>query len=1078
MSIFDFRDRPAAAAVAFATTLFAVLAVSDPVQGAGPVITEFMADNNNTLSGAGGTTPDWIEIYNPESTEIDLAGWHLTDNDQDPDQWTFPEGATITSGGYLLVYASGEGANGPEGEYHTNFKLLDQGEYLALVQPDGTVQQEFAPVYPRQDSDVSYGLPPGQETYGYFTTPTPGAPNNSSLQGFVKDTTFSHKRGFYDDAFQLEVTTATPGASIYYTTNGVTPGPASPRVVAPDPESPPVLSLTISATTIVRTYAEKPGYQSTNTDTQTYIFIAQASRQRMSRSITGDPVWGPQMRDALLEIPSISLVVREEIPTEPIMSPPEIPVSIEMIFPDGRDGFQADAGIERFGGQYTLYPKHALRVSFKESYGPKRLKFDLFSDTPYGGDTAVKSFDQILLRNGSHDSLFSPHYPHSRGTYIRSRYFFDRQLEMGHLSMRGKFVHVYLNGFYFGHYHLMERPNADFMATHLGGEEEDYDIMKGRSGIFVSQGTRTAWDYLVANTNNYGLVQRYMDVDSYIDYMLLNFYGGNDHDWYPSHNWIAGRKRERGKFKFFMWDNDFLNRRGGNAGTGSSANTIDNGGPGNMLPALRQHEEFRIRFADRVQKHFFNGGVLTKERVKADFTELAQRISRTIIPETARWLSSAPQPYTPDDFQTYVDWIVDVNAESRSDIVIAQMRSAGLFPGLAAPGITPFGGNIVTGETVSVTNPRAGVLYYTLDGTDPRLRGGGISSTASTENPRTITLPDGPGMINARILSQGNWSPLVEAEFIVGKLAAPGDIVITELNYRPALPTTEEAAAGFDSRTHFEFLEIMNVSAETIQLANLSLVEGVDFQFASSTKTSLAPGERALLVFNRAAFLFRYPDVPPGTIIGEYAPDKLNNDGEEIVLTTSAGTVICQFTYNDVPPWPIAADGDGYTLVLRDPADNPDPVEPLNWQSSVNIGGTPGTDELTTPFAEWMADHNATDPDAPFGTSSLSNLLAYAVGADLALSPEAALPAPSIVDDGGIDYPALRFRVRQDAGEVTYLVEISENLVLWQSGGAFTTHVDSPQDNGDGTVTLTVRSLQSFAAKPNQFLRLRVSLAP
>ena len=114
---------------------------------------------------------------------------------------------------------------------------------------------------------------------------------------------------------------------------------------------------------------------------------------------------------------------------------------------------------------------------------------------------------------------------------------------MGHLSMRGKFVHVYLNGFYFGHYHLMERPNADFMATHLGGEEEDYDIMKGRSGIFVSQGTRTAWDYLVANTNNYGLVQRYMDVDSYIDYMLLNFYGGNDHDWYPSHNWIAGRKR-------------------------------------------------------------------------------------------------------------------------------------------------------------------------------------------------------------------------------------------------------------------------------------------------------------------------------------------------------------------------------------------------------------------------------------------------------------------------------------------------------------------------------------------------------
>ncbi len=129
-------------------------------------------------------------------------------------------------------------------------------------------------------------------------------------------------------------------------------------------------------------------------------------------------------------------------------------------------------------------------MSFKAAYGPKRLKFDLFGDTPYGGDTAVDSFDQILLRNGSHDSLFDYHYSHSRGTYIRNRYFFDRQLEVGHLSMRGKFVHVYLNGDYYGHYHLMERPNADFMATHLGGEEEDYDIMKGRSGIFVSQGNR------------------------------------------------------------------------------------------------------------------------------------------------------------------------------------------------------------------------------------------------------------------------------------------------------------------------------------------------------------------------------------------------------------------------------------------------------------------------------------------------------------------------------------------------------------------------------------------------------------
>ena len=127
----------------------------------------------------------------------------------------------------MLVFLSGKNRTLTD-ELHTNFKLRSAGEYLALVQPNGTVEQEFSPTYPEQYSDVSYGLPPGGSVYGYFTTPTAGGINNTTVQGFVKDTTFSHKRGFFDEAFQLEVTTATPGATIRYTTDGSTPGPGSP----------------------------------------------------------------------------------------------------------------------------------------------------------------------------------------------------------------------------------------------------------------------------------------------------------------------------------------------------------------------------------------------------------------------------------------------------------------------------------------------------------------------------------------------------------------------------------------------------------------------------------------------------------------------------------------------------------------------------------------------------------------------------------------------------------------------------------------------------------------------------------
>jgi hypothetical protein len=82
------------------------------------------------------------------------------------------------------------------------------------------------------------------------------------------------------------------------------------------------------------------------------------------------------------------------------------------------------------------------------------------------------------------------------------------------------------------------------------------------------------------------------------------------------------------------------------------------------------------------------------------------------------------------------------------------------------------------------------------------------------------------------------------------------------------------------------------------------------------------------------------------------------------------------------------------------------------------------------------------------------------------------------VDDGGTAYSALSYRVRQDASEIVYLVEVSNDLALWQSGGAITIQVGAPLDNGDGTGTVTVRSLQSLGSNPSQFLRLRVALVP
>ena len=123
---------------------------------AAPIITEFMAANKKTLADEDGAFSDWIEIYNPDSVAVEMAGWRLTDNSTNPAKWVFPP-MLLEPGGFRIVFASGKNRTNAAGELHTNFSLSAGGEYLSLNAPDGTPSTEFAPVFPPQEDDVSFG---------------------------------------------------------------------------------------------------------------------------------------------------------------------------------------------------------------------------------------------------------------------------------------------------------------------------------------------------------------------------------------------------------------------------------------------------------------------------------------------------------------------------------------------------------------------------------------------------------------------------------------------------------------------------------------------------------------------------------------------------------------------------------------------------------------------------------------------------------------------------------------------------------------------------------------------------------
>ncbi|MHC4676484.1 MAG: chitobiase/beta-hexosaminidase C-terminal domain-containing protein, partial [Planctomycetota bacterium] len=576
------------------------------------VINEFMAFNGTIfstlyLSGGDDRHPDWIEIHNLDAQDtIDLEGWHLTDDDDRLTKWRFPAGVTIGPDVYLIVYASGWGPNfvDPRGYHHTNFDLSSDGEYLALVAPDGhTVVHEYRSYqdgFPPQSLDHSYGIKdndPNQESY--FGTPTPEAQNTDAKLGLVADTEFSRDRGFYDEPFSVAITTETEGATIRYTLDGTEPT-MSNGLTYNGP-------IDVNTTTSLQAFAFKTDWLPTNVDAQTYIFLADVANQPafppglptswdghtadygVDPDVVNTTLPGYSFQDALLSIPSICITMpfddlfgaADGIYTYPTQKGDqwERPASIELIYPDGRDGFHINAGTHIHGGasrQHSRTLKHSFRLVFRGIYGPSKLNFPLFPDSD------VERFDQIVMRGSSGDSWSYPdsyrdgvvRHIKEQAQYTRDPWMKDTQRAMGHNSAHSIFVHLYLNGLYWGQYNLCERPNSSFQASYFGGDKEDYDAIHDRDEL--QSGTMDVWDEMfdlaaagLASDQDAQFIQGnnpdgtrnpdypiILNVDNLIDYMILHIYARVE-DW-PCHNfWCARRRGPLSEgFRFFVWDQE------------------------------------------------------------------------------------------------------------------------------------------------------------------------------------------------------------------------------------------------------------------------------------------------------------------------------------------------------------------------------------------------------------------------------------------------------------------------------------------------------------------------------------------
>ena len=153
---------------------------------AGLVINELMASNDSDTTDEAGDNEDWFELFNGGSTDLDLAGYFVTDDASEMLQYRIPRcntETTITAGGWKLFWADGDDEDGP---LHTNFGLSGSGEYLALYTQDGTVVDSVT--FGAATADVSYGRrQDGDAEWVEFEVTTPDASNNNGVVLSVSD---------------------------------------------------------------------------------------------------------------------------------------------------------------------------------------------------------------------------------------------------------------------------------------------------------------------------------------------------------------------------------------------------------------------------------------------------------------------------------------------------------------------------------------------------------------------------------------------------------------------------------------------------------------------------------------------------------------------------------------------------------------------------------------------------------------------------------------------------------------------------------------------------------------------------
>ena len=948
----------------------------------GVVISEFMAENDNGIRDEDGDNSDWIELYNAGTEVVNLNGWFLTDDILNPTKWRIPS-VSVSPSSYLLVWASNKDRTNT---LHANFQLANNGEYLALLDPVGNVVSAFAPSYPRQIADVSYGRDRTDPTLvGFYTNSTPRNHNTVAGTGVLPEVQFSRSSSTFVDPFQLTLSVDSTNAEIRYL----------------------VVTDRMSAT-------NRNFLSITNLKLYTGPITIQSSWQVRARAFpkAGRPFFPGdfhtesyiQLNPNVLSFSSdLPLVIIHDFGAGPYdQSGQREETSVIATFEVGADRSSltnhpvlvSRAGANARGSSTLGYAKVSLAVElwseFNEDenkpmlgmksesdwvfYAPNNFEPVLFHNPIYyqlsrdaGRWASDTRYAEVFINTGT-SAVGTNHY---NGVYAveekikRSK----NRLDIAQLDAEDTNAPA-ITGGYIMSIDRVDAGEATFTTaalTGVGGQSLISYDPSNRDGFNPSvAGARDPQERYILNylntmvtnlasatfTNVPKLYEQQIDVDSWIDHIQISMMAYNV-DAIRLSGFLHKDRDKRIEFGP-AWDCDrCMGSTDGRelqprtwTGSGDRTDFFNIGGsfPNPWYARLFRDLDFWQKYVDRYQE--LRQGAFSLTNIFARIDQNVAALTEAQPREFARW-RVPPRKATANANGTYS--LSTAGATYATEVEWKKEWFTARFNFLDTnhldrPQLSSSGGQVTNGRLVTLTPAAKAGSYviYTLDGTDPRAAHGRMASTArSNLGPVTITISE-----NVRVVARSfnathsnmtganlpplstPWSGPVAASFYT---SVP-PLRITEIMYHPV----PAAPGNTNNQDNYEYLEVRNIGATPLNVNRFRVRGGLDVVLPNEV---LATGEHAVLVKNLAAFRERYGSGP--RVLGVYTNDNLGNNGDHLILEGGLGEPILDFTYDD--QWYPVTDGHGFSLQIVDNGGATDTWGlKTSWRASGGLNGTPG----------------------------------------------------------------------------------------------------------------------------------------